>query len=122
MKTDRENDELFGPVHTVRTYVTKLPAKMRRAPSSAQTLRKMFTYDVGGRKIEEIGYRENDSPYSRSEFVYDAEGRRAETLAFDMDGSLKSRTLYSYSTDGKEQEERLYLADDTLSMRVIQAA
>lgn len=118
MKTDRETDELLGPVRTVRTYVTKLPAKMRRAPSSGQTLRKMLTYDVDGRKIEEVGYREDDTPYSRSEYVYD-EGRHTETLTFDMGGSLKSRNLYSYSADGSEQEKLLYQADGTLSMRAI---
>ena len=119
MKTDRENDELLGPVHTVRTYVTKLPAKMRRAPSSGQTRRKMSTYDLEGRKIEEVGYREDDSPYSRSEIIYDAEGRRSKKLMFDMDGSLKSRDVYSYSADGSEQEKHRYQADDMLRERVI---
>ena len=119
MKTDREKDELLGTVHTLRTYVTKLPAKMRRAPSTAQTLRKMFTYDIQGRKTEEIGYSEDDSPYSRSEFIYDAEGRLTKILTFDMAGLLKSRKVYSYSADASEQEEHLYQANDMLSMRVI---
>ena len=57
MKTHREKESLLGPVHTVRTHVTKLPAKIERPSSSGRTLEQMITYDLAGRKIEETTYQ-----------------------------------------------------------------
>jgi hypothetical protein len=69
----REKEGLLGPVHTVRTHVTKLPAKIARPDTSGRTLEQMITYDSEGRKIEETNYAEGGDIASRKVYFYDQE-------------------------------------------------
>jgi len=139
MKTHREKEGLLGPVHTVRTHVTKLPAMIERPSSSGRTLKQMITFDSEGRKSEETFYGENDSIQSRKVYVRDAsqhtgwmtydsnglllerlicqhdpDGKRTEHLTYGRDGKLQWRQVTSRDKENKQCEEAFYTADGTL--------
>lgn len=113
MKSDRERDDLHGPVHTVRTRVTKLPAKMRRPASSANTLQQLMTYDAEGRKVEEITYGDDDAVSRREVFDHNAEGKLSEMRMYDEAGALVRRSVYTRDEDRRRVEEHSFMGDGT---------
>jgi YD repeat-containing protein len=139
MKTHRDKEGLLGPVHTVRTHVTKLPAKIARPDTSGRTLEQMITYDSEGRKLEETIYGENGVIQSRKVYVrdpsqhtgwitydsngslqerlvcvHDPDGRRAEHLTYGRDGKLERRQVTSHDKENKRCDSASYTADGTL--------
>ena len=120
MKTDREHDDLIGPVYTIRTRVTKLLAKVHRPTTSARTLQLLTTYDPTGRKIEVITYNDDDSISRRALFTYDEAGRRTQASFFNPSGSLVRRSVYRHDTERGVVEELDHGPDGRLMRRNVQ--
>lgn len=78
-KTDREYDELNGPVRFVRVDVEDYPGQPG-TPKTAQRSFEIKAYDVSGRATEAIRGFEKDCVSSRAVYSYDAEGSRTQTI------------------------------------------
>jgi TonB family protein len=81
-KTDRDFDELNGPVRFVRVDVEDY----RGQPGSSKTLTRSFAitaYDVSGRATEMILGFGKECVSSRHVYSYDAEGSRTQTIYSD---------------------------------------
>jgi YD repeat-containing protein len=118
MKSHREKEGLLGPVHTVRTHVTKLPAKIRRPDTCGRMLEQMITFDLEGRKTEETRYGENDVIQFRKVYVRDA-SQHTGWMMYDSNGSLLERLVCIHDRDGKTSEHLTYGADDKLRHRQV---
>lgn len=119
MQTDRNEDGLRDAVHTVRTRVVKLPARMPRPASSGNTLRQLATYDPRGHKTEEVTYSEDDTMARRVVFDRDEDGTLRETRMYDQRGALFRRSVRTHDAGDKRVEELSYGVDGVLSERAL---
>lgn len=81
-KTDREYDELNGPVRVVRVDAEDYPGQ----PGTPETATRSFeikAYDVSGRATEVILGFGKECVSSREVYSYDAEGSRTQTIYSD---------------------------------------
>lgn len=132
MISDKEKDQLLGPVHTIRTeskevsthqtsyspepqdshpviYDTegrKTTEEWRRRDGSL-SLKYVFFYNGFGNLIEESSYKVDGSMTRKIEYAYDAYDRRTREHRFTGDGALVREMNYAYKTDGRMIEETL---------------
>lgn len=119
MTTDRDQDGLKGPAHTVRTRVVKLPARTPRPASSGNTLQQLVTYDPRGHKTEEVIYSDDDTVARRVVFDRNEDGSLRETRMYDHTGALFRRSVSTRDADGGSIEELSYAADGAPSERAL---
>lgn len=79
-KTDRDYDELNGPVRFVRVEMEDTQYQSGAPRINTRFLEKIVAYDVTGRVTEEIRSFGTDCVSSRHVFSYDPEGSRTEAI------------------------------------------
>jgi TonB family protein len=136
-KTDRDFDELNGPVRSVRVDVEDY----QNQPGNPKTATRSFeikAYDVSGRATEVIRGFEKECVSSRDVYSYDAEGGRTQTIyaddslaaggksdpsqppasplvhkqVFKMNKSGERSEAHEYDNSGKFWRKTLYKYDD----------
>ncbi len=148
-KTDKDRDQLVGPVKSVEAYLIDFVRKdnqdveqPRRPwyvttynsegnisertsydPSGAVTARYVHTYDANGRST---GYEEYAALLDKTltiprRHVYrlNEEGRRVEYTVFESDGTVGTRFVYKYDARGNLTEEQWYLHTGQLGGRLV---
>lgn len=119
MKSDREQENLLGPVHTVQTRLEKLPATVHRPATSAHTYPNLVIYDKRGRIVERVTYTGDEAVSSRTLHIYDEDGLRVETLHYDAENSVTGRSTYTYRLAEGVAEELHLNAESQVTQRVV---
>jgi antitoxin component YwqK of YwqJK toxin-antitoxin module len=117
VKSDRERDDLSGPVHIIRTEKTFLSGD--KAPGQKTEITKV-TYNQEGNKIEEIKSKGDGSLVNRSVFDYDNGSLTAVTV-YSADGSVHLKKTYKYvnSAKGRTIEESVYKDGNALLNKAV---
>ncbi|MEK6289432.1 MAG: TonB family protein [Acidobacteriota bacterium] len=84
-KTDREFDEMNGPVRFVRVDTEDVRDQSGNPKNNARALERIASYDPSGRMTEEIVGVGSNCAASRHVFSYDAAGNRTETVYWGKD-------------------------------------
>ena len=131
--SDKEHDQLLGPVKTVRIEKVKLVNKAGKLVEGKRTKDRSWHYDKNGNLIDEV-IGSNHRLYS-----HDSKGNRLEKRNPNIimggapdptdfnnqvradDGSLLYKWILKYDTQGNRTEEDIYLGDRELSTRYVYA-
>ncbi|HJQ26371.1 MAG TPA: TonB family protein [Blastocatellia bacterium] len=139
-QTDRDYDELVGPVRVVRTEAQYLRDKTGNPKDNGRQLERIVVYDRAGRMTEELDINSYVDTCTRSRrvFNYDAEGNRTEAVywgagvtvgtqaaatqkpatpllfkqSFKYDGSGRRTEVQEYDTLGRRQSKIQFKYDD----------
>ena len=137
-KTDREIDEMNGPVRFVRVDTEDVRDQSGNPKNNARSLEKIAAYDLNGRRTEEIVGVGSNCAASRHVFSYDASGNRTETIywgkdvvpgnntgpaqphgspverkqVFKLNKSGERSEVDEYDSEGRLLEKTLYKYDD----------
>lgn len=84
-KTDREFDEMNGPVRFVRVDTEDVRDQYGNPKDNSRSLEKITAYDLNGRRTEEIVGVGSNCAASRHVFSYDASGNRTDTIYWGKD-------------------------------------
>ena len=136
-KTDKDRDQLVGPVKSMEVYIIDYVWKDNRTVEGKSRRWQTATYNIEGNFLERALY-ENDTIRARYVHTYDAngrstgyeeytslldktltiprrhvyklneEGRRVEYTVFESDGSVATRFVYKYDTKGNLIEEQWF--------------
>ena len=148
-KTDKDRDELVGPVKSVKAYFTEFVRKDNgiveewRWPLHFTTyntegnISALDSYDRSGAIIERLvhtydanghstGYEEYPALLDKNltvprHHVYklNEEGRRVEYTVFELNGSIATRFIYKYDTKGNLIEEQWFTHTGKLGGRTV---
>ncbi|HXU38053.1 MAG TPA: energy transducer TonB [Blastocatellia bacterium] len=142
-KTDREYDDLNGPVRSVRIEFEDLRDQSVGSKTNGHFLEKIALYDVSGRLTEEIRGFGNDCVSSRHVFSDDGNGKRTEAVywgkslagdgkldwpqsvaspvnykqVFKLDGAGRRYEVNEYDDTGKLFRKAHYKYDDAGRVR-----
>lgn len=146
LRSDKEQNDLAGAVHTVRLekspVVEEGPRDVAGPRESSET-----TYNKKGNKTEEIKYGADNSVVSRSLFDYDMADNLIAVTKYNADGSIylkkvrrsiegiqgrrieesilangtafQAKTVYAYDSEGRETELASFDANGKLFMRLV---
>src|SRR5215216_259031 len=141
-KTDKDRDELVGPVKSVEAYRSveeksrpwytttyntegNISGKTSYAPNGAIAARYVHTYDANGRST---GYEEYAALLDqtltiprRHVYTLDEEGRRVEYIVFESNGTIATRFVYKYDAKGNLTEEQWYAPTGRLGGTMVYA-
>lgn len=98
-KSDREKDQLIGPVKSIKSQWTRLYA--RNGQENAEGLTKQMgtvTYDTQGNEIESVIYDDYGYLVGKEVHTY-TQGKRVKSTLLDEKGSILTRSVYSYRND-----------------------
>lgn len=84
-KTDREFDELNGPVRLVRVDTEDVRDQSGNPKNNTRSIEKIAAYDLNGRMTQQIVGFGSNCASSRHVFSYDAAGNRTETVYWGKD-------------------------------------
>ena len=81
-RTDRDYDELTGPVRVVRIEGERRPEERPKGSKPERELEKIVTYDSSGRMKEQVEFDSYPAMCTRVRhiYVYDESGNRTETI------------------------------------------
>jgi len=81
-RTDRDYDELTGPVRVIRIEDERLPEERPKGSKPERQLEKIVTYDSTGRMKEQIEFGNYPAMCVRARrtYSYDESGKRTETI------------------------------------------
>ncbi|MEK6324135.1 MAG: energy transducer TonB [Acidobacteriota bacterium] len=137
-KTEREFDEMNGPVRFVRVEVEDYRDQPGAPKTETRSFEQIVAYDVSGRVTEAIRGFGKDCVSSRHVFSYDAEGSRTQTICsgsalvaagksdplqppaspriykqvFKIDGAGRRSEIDEYDNTGKLSGKSFYKYDD----------
>lgn len=111
VKSAREQDDLFGPVNTVRTETQR----------DGVTTIDEVTYNRKGNKTREKSSKADGSLISTSEFEYDDDGHLKSVTSFDSKGTKYQRTTYRLISVSPTRvvEETILGRDESVTARVL---
>lgn len=96
VKSDREQDDLSGSVHTVRTEKIMLAGAGDKTTDQKTEIAQV-TYNEKGNKTEETKYKPDGSLLNKSIFGYDTAGNRTAVTVYNADSSVYLKRVFSYS-------------------------
>ena len=147
-KTDKDRDQLVGPVKRVKAYLIGVVGKDQIAEEKGRPLF-TTTYNTEGNISEKIAYDQNGAITQKLVHTYDengrstgfeeyaamldktltiprhhvyklnAEGRRVEHTVFESNGSTGTRFVYRYDAKGNLIEELRYAHTGQLGSRLV---
>lgn len=144
-KTDKERDDLVGPVKRVEVYLIEFLGK----DNEKKRRRHITTYNAEGNMAERVLYDQNDKLMARDLYTFDADGRstgyeeyvlwvdkalttprrhvytlnaagrRVEYTVFESNGSVGSRTVFKYDAKGNLIEQQWYAHTGRLTNKTV---
>lgn len=118
-KTDKERDDLVGPVKRVETYLIEFVGK----DNETKRRRHTTTYDTVGNRTERVLYDQNDKIMARDLFTYDSEGRNTgyEEYVLWVDKALTTprRHVYTLDATGRKVEYTVFESNGTVGTRSV---
>ncbi len=113
--SDKERDELIGPVKSVRLGFNFVSTKTGECAGECSYYQTNI-YDMNGKKVSEKG--ESLCGFSSLEkYIYDTKGRVIERITYNWDGLIHDRVLFVYDSFGKLSELSSYNGDGELQGR-----
>ena len=115
LRSDRENNNLSGAVHTIRVQKSPLVKEGGRyvagPPESSEV-----TYNEKGNKTEELKYKAGNSVDSKSVFDYDTTGNLTAVTVYNADGSIYLKRVRKsiQVMEGRKVEESILASGTTL--------
>ncbi len=118
-KSDKDNEELLGPVKSVHSELTRFSdMNLKEAPPAKQM--DLVVYDTNGREIERTIYDDYGFLVGKVLHTHDANGNLIESVMSDEKGSLSERRVYTY-TDGRLTQLVGYDASGAESFKQVNA-
>ncbi|HEX8141291.1 MAG TPA: hypothetical protein VF553_01770 [Pyrinomonadaceae bacterium] len=141
-KSDKERDNLLGPVHTVRTETALVTCKLDKCEEGGRVESLNDEYDINGRavgnrnrfiindpisrmlnypfdenipEIEKPTYREDGTLLYKDVFIFNNRERRSEWISYRADGSIQLRSIHLFNSQGRLTESRSYNASGILA-------
>ena len=99
LDSTKAQDGLNGSVRRVKTESAKLELRKGQIAEGPRQLIEITTYDVSGKRIENISYPVTSSSVGKEEYKYDDRGNIIEMTMRGEKGSIVSREAYDYEFD-----------------------
>jgi len=99
LDSTKEQDGLNGSVRRVKTESAKLELRKGQLVESARRLMEITTYDISGKRIENVSYPVESTSIGKEEYKYDDRGNMVEMTLRGDDGSILSKEAYTYEFD-----------------------
>ena len=99
LDSTKAQDGLNGSVRRVKTESAKLELRKGQIFEGPRQLIEITTYDVSGKRIENISYPVTSSSVGKEEYKYDDHGNIIEMTMRGEKGSIVSRESYEYEFD-----------------------
>jgi Flp pilus assembly protein TadD len=99
LDSTKAQDGLNGSVRRVKTESAKLEFKKGQIVEGPRQLIEITTYDVSGKRVENISYPVTSSSVGKEEYKYDDRGNIIEMTMRGDGGSILSREAYNYEFD-----------------------
>jgi YD repeat-containing protein len=148
-KTDKDRDQLVGPVKSVKAYFIEFIRKDNGIVEEKRRRWHITTYNTEGNISERTSYDQSDAIIEKLVYTYDAnsrstgyeeyaalldktlsiprrhvytlneEGRRVEYIVFESNGSVATRFVYKYDAKGNLTEQQWYAHTGKLGGRLV---
>src|SRR5882724_840556 len=99
LDSTKAQDGLNGSVRRIKIESAKLELKKGQYVEGPRQLVEVTTYDVSGKRIENVSYPVSSSSAGKEEYRYDDRGNIVEMTMRSADGSILSKETYSYEFD-----------------------
>jgi Flp pilus assembly protein TadD len=99
LDSTRAQDGLNGSVRRVKTESAKLELKKGQIVEGPRQLVEITTYDVSGKRIENVSYPVSSSSVGKEEYKYDDRGNLIEMTMRGDGGVILSKETYNYEFD-----------------------
>jgi TolA-binding protein len=99
LDSTKAQDGLNGSVRRIKIESAKLELKKGQYVEGPRQLVEVTTYDVSGKRIENVSYPVSSGSAGKEEYRYDDRGNIVEMTMRGDDGSILSRETYSYDFD-----------------------
>ena len=115
-QNDRDEDELSGPVHTVKVKTEPIFTAQGEKPVSDGWTPSVITYDRAGNALEIITYNEKGEVDQKSVGEVDRAGHKIGEQHFDSEGKLIDIWAWRYDDDDNQIEFKNVGADGWISI------
>jgi TolA-binding protein len=99
LDSTKSQDGLNGSVRRVKTESAKLAVKNGQMVEGPRQLIELTTYDISGKRSENISYPVTSSSVGKEEYKYDERGNMVEMTKRDDAGAILSKETYDYEFD-----------------------
>ena len=99
LDSTKAQDGLNGSVRRVKTESARLELKKGQIVEGTRQLIEVTTYDLSGKRVENISYPAASSSVGKEEYKYDDRGNIVEMTMRGDGGSILSRETYNYEFD-----------------------
>lgn len=107
IKTDKEQDHLFGAVQSVKTEVAEFTTKDGKSVENARMPVQTTTYDTRGNRMKQVDFNRDGSVAQTIVYTYDAEGRRLGYEDYMPGLSTARKHVYVLDASGKRVEYKI---------------
>lgn len=97
-KPDREKENLFGVVRSVRSQMTDFIDEKLQEKGRTKQL-DVVTYDTKGNEVERTIYNDYGFLVGKEARTHDAKGNLIESILSDPKGAVMERRVYTYNND-----------------------
>jgi hypothetical protein len=106
-KSDREQNQLVGPVQTVKTEISEFDSKDGRSVEGPRVPLHTLTYDASGNVVKRVDFNRDGSVAQTLIYNYDTEGRNVgyEDYAAGLD--VPRKHIYTLDQNGNRVEYRM---------------
>jgi len=99
LDSTKAQDGLNGSVRRVKTESARLELKQGQLAEGPRQLIEVTTYDLSGKRVENVSYPVASSSVGKEEYKYDGRGNIIEMTMRGDGGAILSRETYSYEFD-----------------------
>jgi Flp pilus assembly protein TadD len=99
LDSGKEQDGLVGSVRRVKTESAKIEVQAGQLKEGPLKLLEVTTYDLKGKRVENVTYPILSTTVGKEEYRYDPKGNIIEMTLRADDGSILSREAYDYEFD-----------------------
>ncbi len=121
-KTDKERDDLVGPVKRVEVYLVEFVGQDNQIVEKKRR-RHITTYSTLGNMAERVLYDQNDKIMARDLYTFDADGRSTGyeeyVLWIDKASTMPRRHVYTLNAEGRKVEYTVFESNGTVGTRFV---
>ena len=121
-KTDKERDDLVGPVKRVEVYLIEFVGKDNQIVEKKRR-RHITTYSTEGNMAERVLYDQNDKIMARDLYTFDADGRSTGyeeyVLWVDKALTMPRRHVYTLNAEGRKVEYTVFESNGSVGSRIV---
>ena len=107
LKSDREQDPLFGPVKSVKTEVAEFTTKDGKSVEGARLRLHEVSYDARGNRVKRVDFSRDGSAAQTIVYNYDTEGRHTGYEDFASGLSTPRKHVYVLDQKGNRAEYKM---------------